>query len=1091
MGNESRALGRELLRELLDVTLEEFRLTESRFETDSRLGRELLYLVSNTGWIRRTTERVDVSRVAAVETEVVVDVDTGYIAHEALRTLDGPLWLPLLALPREVGPEPEADAPVSVDVTDSGGARIAEVPQAEVSRQLSAALAETLVARLQRRGSADAGQATRDLRVLLAAVLARLLPQPAGPDDPLPAGIPTGAAARGNRLQLAQRRLRERLETELDLAEREETRQALPDADIAEVDEDARSTLNSREAEIVEALRGCRLVVVPVDRDGPPTSFSVRMPARALVRTPPGRYASAARIRVGLLVASAHVDRVIEVLIPDGVRYGADGTDAAAGARIEVLAPQQFEQLRLLLDRMLRPDNPPHGWVRKQLAELAVVKLHAAIHCLRHHYRTETDEGTERLLTALRELREPLDAEAHGRPGDLAAPWAAVRDLLPDRLLRRLDRSTTDPGSIRFRATAVEEFTLRSEPTEAYVELVVSAGDSPTLGTARAVNGINVLVLVGVAVLLGVAHSANESRADILATLLTIFPTLQASRLRAARLDPAGRAADHAALPGRPAHRGARGWRWPERWRSPRRAAGCWSRPASRSLLQLGCHLWIRLLADDAASARPAPAPGHAGHRPVGRPRAFDVLRSAWCRSLTGEVLLLGRTAYPFVAVDRDEPGGLADLITGAQGEIDRAPARRLRTGAGGTSGTAVPAPRERTGSSGCRSTCSACCAAPRSAGRRRSWSSGTRRGRTGCPRPPARDPAGQPVREIRPMASDRARMAPMEPPDWVLDVMIGAPDGEREFADDPLVRIARAAQRANYTLLNVQLPAPPPLQDAAERRWLRLRVGAPYRRGDSLRKLVRFLAALDALRVEGLRVHLREVPQMESVDATQTAPEDSFDELPGARVPTTGKTVTGRLVTDHDVRVAAGPADSWRLVAVCAQPRAGLLADVLSALHEHAGARALAGAISGVLRRDDGGLPALPAGRRTDRPGRGPPGRGGDQGAPDRGPAARRGAARSGRGRGPAAAAAGADPDPGPAGRHAGPAARAGRAAAGRGRPGRRALRADPGGGRAGAVRPAAGAAAAPPGRRRAVDRDRLAGHGPAGGAGGGPGVR
>ena len=48
MGNESRALGRELLRELLDVTLEEFRLIESRFETDSRLGRELFYLVGTT-----------------------------------------------------------------------------------------------------------------------------------------------------------------------------------------------------------------------------------------------------------------------------------------------------------------------------------------------------------------------------------------------------------------------------------------------------------------------------------------------------------------------------------------------------------------------------------------------------------------------------------------------------------------------------------------------------------------------------------------------------------------------------------------------------------------------------------------------------------------------------------------------------------------------------------------------------------------------------------------------------------------------------------------------------------------------------------
>jgi hypothetical protein len=261
-----------------------------------------------------------VSRVAAVESEVVVDVDTGYIAHEALRTLDGPLWLPLLALPRRVGPEPEADVPVSVDVTDSGGARIAEVPQAEVSRQLSAALAETLVVRLQRRGSTDAGQATGTCRCCWPRCWPGCCRSPPARTSRRPPASRPAAAARGNRLQLAQRRLRERLETELDLAEREETRQALPDADIAQVDEDARSTLNSAEAEIVRALRGCRLVVVPVDPDGPPTSFSVRMPARALVRTPPGRYASVARIRVGLLTASTHVDRVIEVLIPDGVR---------------------------------------------------------------------------------------------------------------------------------------------------------------------------------------------------------------------------------------------------------------------------------------------------------------------------------------------------------------------------------------------------------------------------------------------------------------------------------------------------------------------------------------------------------------------------------------------------------------------------------------------------------------------------------------------------------------------------------------------------------------------------------------------------
>jgi hypothetical protein len=944
VATDSSALGRELIRELLDVTLEEFRLTESRSESDSRLGRELLYLLSNTGWVRRTTEIVDVSRVAAVETRVVVDVDASYIAHEALRTVHGPLWLPLIALPRPADDpdgEPDAvpDRPVSIDVTDGSGDRVAEVPQAEVGRQLAAALAETLVARLQRRGAAESGQATRDLQVLLAAVLARLLPRPAGADEPAPVDVPTGAAARGNRLQLAQRRLRERLTAEIAAADAEAARAAQPDADLAAVDENARSTLNSREAEIVGALRGCRLVVVPIDPQGPPTSFTVAMPARTLTRTPPGRYGSVARLRIALLVPSTHADRVIEVVVPDGVR-----TTEPPQARIEVLAPQQFEQLRLLLDRMLRPDNPPHGWVRKQLAELAVVKLHAAIHCLRHHYETGDEAGTERLLATLRGLREPLDAEAHGRAADLGGPWAAARALLPERLLRRIDRSTTDPGSIRFRATAIEEFTLRSEPTEAYVEVVVSAGDSPTLGTARAVNGINVLVLAGVVGLLAAAHRATDNRADILATLLTIFPTLQASRLE----QP-----DSTRLVGLLT---MRHFRIGLLTAVPGLAlAGVLAfAPEGRRLLvaacvavalQLACHLWIRWLGDESVSRRRRrPRLTLATVRAADH-RAFGVLRAAWCRSLTGDVLLLGRSAYPYVAVDRDEPGALVDLITGAQGELVPDGSTRL------LHDLRTPLPRPPVEDGG---------PPVNLLGLLR----GTAVGRSATflvfrdpPKPgwlaaaAARDAAGHLLREVRPMAADRTRVAPAEPPDWVLDVMIGARDQDTAgFEDHPLVRIARAAQRTNFTLLNVQLPAPPPLQDAAERHWLRLRVGVPYRRGDSLRKLVRFLAALDGLKSAGVLVHLREVPQMESLDATQTAPEDSFDELPGARVPTTGKTSTGRLVTDLDVQVPAGPGDAWRLVAVCAQPRAGLLAETLAALHRHAGVRGLAAAISGVF---------------------------------------------------------------------------------------------------------------------------------------------
>jgi hypothetical protein len=971
VGDEPGALGRELAREVLDVTLEEFRLTESRFETDSRLGRELLYLLSNTEWVRRTTEVLDISRVAAVETRVVVDVDVSYIAHEALRAVEGPIWLPLIALPRPVGPGTAgagADTPVTVDVADSGGARVSEVPPAEVGRQLAAALSEALVTRLHRRTGARDGEgapATRDAQVLLAAVLARVLTRPpADPAGPVTRRQPTGGAPRGNRLRLAQSRLLERLEAEVEAAVQEDARRRQPDADLTDVDSEARSTLTSREAEIVQAIRGSTLVVVPVDPTGPPTSFTVGMPARALVRTPPGRHASVARVRVALLAPSTHADRVVEVVVPDGVRCLDTGDRTAprpaVAARIEVRAPQQFEQLRLLLDRMLRPQRPPHGWVRKQLAELAVVKLHAAIHCLRHHYVLDGDPArTDELMLALQALREPLDAEAHGVVVDLAAPWSRAAPLLPDRLLRRLDRSTTSPGSVRFRATAIEEFTLRSEPTEAYVELVAVPGESPTLGTARAVNAINVLVLAGIAALLALARATNGSRAEVLATLLTIFPTIQASRLRqpdATRL--AGlltmrhfkvgllTAVPGLMLAGVLAFAPEGGW--------------LLTAAVLAVALQLGCHLWIRQLGESPA--------GRALRRR--RPRvaletvrtadhaAFDVLRSAWCRSLTGDLLLLGRTAHPYVVVDRDEPGSLTDLLTAAQGEVPDRPAppsgfrRVLRDFRLGEPGAADPAGADPAG---------------REPVNLLGILRGTAIGRSATflvfrdpPKPDwlaaaarMRDPDGQPAREIRPVALDRGRQAPLEPPDWVLDVMIGLPGdgGAVPFPRHPLVRVAEAARRANFTLLNVQLPAPPPPQDRAERQWLRLRVGVPYRRGDSLRKLVRFLAALDALGGEdGVLVHLREVPQMETLDATQTAPEDSFDELPGARVPSVGTTRTGRLVTDADVRVPARPADPWQLVAVCAPPRSGLLAEVLAALHEHAGVRSLASAVSGVL---------------------------------------------------------------------------------------------------------------------------------------------
>ncbi len=1058
--NVTKALGAELRRELLVVTLEEFRLTELRYVSDLRLGQELLYLLSNADWTRRSTELLDVSRVAAVETKLTVDIDTSHIVHEAMKAIDGPLWLPLFTLPSSVpdadADEPDAgspDLPIGMDVFDAQGCRVAGVPQAEVRRHLAAALAEALVARLDRLPGSTGEHYDRAHQVVLAAALARLLTQPPTPDPPAgtqatvdpPAGkraarkraagkraiekqpvaeqadgaaaggVPDDPADHGTRLGRARVDLLSWLDGELAWLDREQ-------APAAAARPDPESVLASREAEIVHALRACTLVVVPVERGGPcATSFTLVMPTRPLTPSSRRAHARAVELRIALLAPTTHADRVVEVVLPEGVQVRSGGRGRPE-AVVEVAPLPQIEQLcRLVEWIVLDARRPiPGGWPRKQLAELAGTKLDAVVQCLLHHYEAFAGdpatgplrENTADMIDGLRELRVPL-----ARLGSLRVPrvgvWhdAAVADdqvrriaelwsalcprLAAMTLRRRLNRSTTAPGSVRFRASAIDEFTQRARPVRAYVRLQVESGQSPVLGTARAVNAVNVLVLAVVAAFLlldPLDAEQNGSRAEVLAAVLTIFPTIQASRLRqpdATGLDgvltmrhfSAGIAT---ALPGL-LLAGVLAFE-PD---------GAWPKTAAvlAVLLQVGCALWIRRLrrfpypdrwtkvatwlGRRLRAARLDRVPG-AGllRRAVQRLRRplvlrtvrspdherLDTLRTAWCRSLTGDVLLIGRAAHPYVVVDSAGNGSLAELLTDSQGTsgdptvrpdhpVDAAGDgwvgalwRFMTTGPGeGDAAPVAPPPRPDhlvniigalRGTAVDRSVTFLMFREPP----RKQWESGGTDGQA-------------PRRQVTPLDLERVQPAPMEPPDWVIDVMLGFPrDSTWPVCQHPLAQVESAAQQANFTTINVQFPAPP-LQGKTARQWLRVRIGVPFRTGDSLQGLVRFLRALQGLRNSGTRVHLREVPQMESLDATQTAPEDSFDAPPGLRlgrddVPRRA----GPVVTDADLEVTGPEGSSWRLVAVCAPPRAGLVADALKALADRGGVRTLTGAISGVL---------------------------------------------------------------------------------------------------------------------------------------------
>ncbi|MGL5828709.1 MAG: hypothetical protein ACRC0L_03965, partial [Angustibacter sp.] len=192
------------------VSVEEFRITDQRFERDARAGRELLFLLSNNDWARRTTEIIDVSQVRAVEVEIQVDIDLSFIAHEAFRPHDGVASLPILTLPAErvtdlAAPaddraeEPASrhhpDPVTSLEVRDASGARVPKIPQAEVHHWLAASLAEILLRQLRaphgaaelHEGSTDA---VRDQLVLLAAAIRRLLQTDV--DSPASAPPPPG-----------------------------------------------------------------------------------------------------------------------------------------------------------------------------------------------------------------------------------------------------------------------------------------------------------------------------------------------------------------------------------------------------------------------------------------------------------------------------------------------------------------------------------------------------------------------------------------------------------------------------------------------------------------------------------------------------------------------------------------------------------------------------------------------------------------------------------------------------------------------------------------------------------------------------------
>jgi hypothetical protein len=216
----------------------------------------------------------------------------------------------------------------------------------------------------------------------------------------------------------------------------------------------------------------------------------------------------------------------------------------------------------------------------------------------------------------------------------------------------------------------------------------------------------------------------------------------------------------------------------------------------------------------------------------------------------------------------------------------------------------------------------------------------------------------------------DPGRQAAVDPPAWVIEILLATPTGTLGRTDPelhPLLAICRAAAAEGFPVLFVQMPTPAPTRGPGDHEWLRVRVGVPFvlpsalERPGELSGLRRFLVAVDALRTSaGIRrpLHVYAVPELATYEASQTAPDDA-----GLR-PVTGRELALVTAAAADAGVRFG-----RPLVLCATARAGLLADVLGAVAS-TGARLVGGTVAVlhgttvvVLTVAEAGLPPQPLG--------------------------------------------------------------------------------------------------------------------------------
>ncbi|MGL5829389.1 MAG: hypothetical protein ACRC0L_07455, partial [Angustibacter sp.] len=550
-----------------------------------------------------------------------------------------------------------------------------------------------------------------------------------------------------------------------------------------------------------------------------------------------------ARLRIDLITASAHTDRLFRLLLPRAVSWiPIADVRRSQVATVLVLAPLPFDQLRTLTEQLLNPQLGRVTWVDRRIARLAIDKVDSCRDSLRWYH---AENGADQVLLESRgQLRRALQSVASFSAADAPTsdPRTELQDSwrgghwLPSRLLRRLVENGASPDAVQVRSPVIEDFTQRSEPMDARLDLDVAVTESQVLDSARDTNAINLLLLAVVAGLL-IGQPAAPVQLEVLATVLTLFPAIAASRIERP---------DMTSLAGVLSQ--------PGYWLSLASAVPGTLLAASMAVLSAANHRWLSLSAlvlqgllhllivrRISGGARPGRHEG--GRFTLGTQHApdhgrFDVVRSPWCRSLSADALKLGRPVYAKVVLGPDRPGSFVDLVRGVhQGDPSSNILAVYGTAAAGQALTMLVA-RDGT------------------------WQ--------------RQRPAASLIRSV---PIDLAQLMPPDPAEWIVEVHLGLPStiaDSMPVAQHPLVTILEAARTHNFRALLVQYPNIPPRVSSLDYRWLRVRIGVPYRRLDSLNRLRKFLEVLREIRRARYDMSVHILPEMATFEASETAPEDA-----------------------------------------------------------------------------------------------------------------------------------------------------------------------------------------------------------------------